>query len=190
MSAKRTDRGILREAIQDTRVEGPVALSGGRVAETYWDVRRALLRHDVLFAAVRRLLALARPLIGDGDDAEQDHPFSVAAVGTGGTLLLGGILLRHARASGVIQVPPKKHGPYPHSKVCFDTRWRSHLLLVDDVATSGKTLRKLYAHVLSLSMREPKVMAVVLLDRQEGAAEVMDRHGIPFRSVFTPGDLA
>lgn len=57
------------------------------------------------------------------------------------------------------------------------------VVIVDDVATSGKSLMQAASAVEEAGATVALVL--VLVDRQEGAAELFREHGYPFRGIFT-----
>ena len=84
-----------------------------------------------------------------------------------------------------IRKEKKEHGRAKQVEGPIPERCRA--VLVDDVATSGGSLVRA-AHVLKEGGHEV-VGALVLVDRQEGAAEALMSEGIPLLSVFELADI-
>jgi orotate phosphoribosyltransferase len=61
------------------------------------------------------------------------------------------------------------------------------VILVDDVATSGKSLIEAKAVLDGMNVAVER--AIVIVDRSEGARENLQRAGIELQSIFTIADL-
>ena len=80
----------------------------------------------------------------------------------------------------------KKHGH--GGRVEGPLRHRDRVLLVEDVTTSGNSI--LWAANFVRDVYECKVVRIIsLLDRLEGAAELLKRNGYEFESLMTANDL-
>ena len=170
-----TVRERLRRRIVATRTEGEVELSSGKVSRVYWDVRSALLEPGIMCDVTRLMIHEVY-----GMDTSY-WPSAYAGTGLGGTLLVGALCKMQGQQGIVLRDSPKTHGTQREVEGLLPID-RSSILAVDDVATTGRSLRRLGA-ILGGDR------ALVVLDRQEGAAERLARHGITLHSVFTVDDL-
>lgn len=159
--------------------KGNFKLSSGKESEFYVDGRLAALDPETL--------ALVAPQMGQ---IISEYQFdSVGCMeGPGSTTLLGALLIGYGMnrmnmpVSGfVVRKQAKAHGTGRMLEgVCGNSP-----ILIDDVATSGKSI----IHAAQ-NMPVKPVVAVVILDREEGAKEVLLEMGITLRSILTLKDLA
>ncbi len=101
---------------------------------------------------------------------------------------LGGAYLESARVSGLVARPePKMDG----LRQRFDgpqVEPRARVVLLDDIANSGKTLLSIAAAARS-DLDVEVCGAVVLVDFERGADEALSNAGIPMRRIFRLREL-
>ena len=148
--------------------KGKFQLKSGRTSDIYCDMRLAALDPNCLAIAVEALNGI---IINYGFD-------SVGVMeGAGSCVLLGALLQYIGDVSGfVIRKEPKGHGTCKMVEGAIGAK----PILIDDVATSGGSL----VHAIT-NMAVKPLIAAVLVDRQEGAAEAIKPFGVDLISVFT-----
>lgn len=157
---------------------GNFTLSSGKTSSFYVDGRMAVLDPKTLLNSTAMMARLISPLEFDSIGC-MEGPGSVAILGA---MLMGYGSQDHQKViSGfVVRKKAKTHGT---GKMVEGTVGAAPVL-IDDVATSGKSLIHAMDHMLVKPLR-----AVVLLDRAEGAAEVLAERGVELKSVLTMEDL-
>jgi orotate phosphoribosyltransferase len=152
--------------------KGNFTLSSGRQSDIYCETSLAALDATGLHLAVSCLDELLVPYNFDSIGVME---------GAGSGVLLGGLLHHLGEGKGfVVRKEAKEHGTGKQVEGFVG----KHFVIIDDVATSGKSL----VHVISAMPVKPLV-AAVLLDRQEGAAEALKPLGVPLISVLTLQDI-
>ena len=163
-------------------------LSSGTRSRIYVDVKHVMCgpwMNDVLSGMEEALDAS-----GWWDEVDEDRWDGVAGMGMGGALLCGGL---SARGFGVtmLRERPRTHGIVEEvvNRPEGDSSGTSaaRIVLVDDVATTGRTLARM-RRVLSTPQVDI-VGALVVVDREEGARELMESYRIPLRSLLTLDDV-
>jgi orotate phosphoribosyltransferase len=150
--------------------KGKFVLKSGRESDIYCDTRLAALDATGLaLAAVcfnNILLSYEYDSIG-------------VMEGAGSSVLLGGILFHMGEGAGfVVRKEAKEYGADAKGMIVGTVG--KHCVLLDDVATSGKSL----VHAITHLPVKP-ICAAVLIDREEGAAEALKPYGVPLISVAT-----
>lgn len=152
---------------------GEFRLASGRVSHVYVDLRRVLgfPRH---FRAIVSLMSGEVAKMVQGDDAV------VAGVATGGipwataVAVVLGLPLAYVR-------PPKGHGT-ERSVEGADVSGRE-VVLIDDVATSGGSLLSSVGALRA--MGASSITALVIVDREQGAAQALSAAGVPLRGIVS-----
>ena len=184
--------------------EEPFTLKSGRTSQHYVDCRRVLLHHSALLQTVSVMCDIL--------DAEHDLSTVLGEVGGGcytpnviAGVLSGAGALACMLASPVwglnaesawVRPEPKGHGSGNQVELSFVTLRATHpqkVLVVEDVTTTGASaLSAVRALRECTSSQAPLVIdrVITLVDREEGAAELFQREGIPFHRVFTLKELA
>lgn len=160
-----------------------VTLASGAKSNFYIDCRRVLLISEGVRAAAKALhLAIYRSV---WDDIPGYFP---AGSGLGGTLLAAEMPDFSGSMSHIhVRKEAKGHGTRRRIERGADVPHGADVIVVDDVATSGGSALDV---VDCLSIAGFRVRGVaVLVDRQEGAAELFKKEGIPFLSLLTPANF-
>ena len=176
-------------------------LSSGNQSKIYIDVKQAMCGFGMkdILAGIDEVMEDA----GWWGEEDLDRWDGVAAMGMGGALLGGGLSARgyavtmlreHPRDHGVVEQivhSPEGHWGRNDYKACFaDEGWEAptpRIVLVDDVATTGRTLKKM-RRILSTTQVDI-VGALVVVDRNEGAREMMESCRIPYRWLVTKDEI-
>ncbi len=153
-------------------LRGRFRLSSGRESDIYIDARR-LIGDSRAFPAMLGLLAAHARHLAVGAHA-------VVGVATGGIPWAVGLALLLGLPAGYVRLEAKGHGTQGSLE---GWRGRGPVILVDDVATTGGSLARAAA-ILRSHGAEP-MSAVVIVDREEGAAERLAEHDIVLEPLTT-----
>jgi orotate phosphoribosyltransferase len=171
---------------RDALRTGTFTLASGRTSHYYVDGRKVTLSAEGAALIGSGVLALAGGLPG----------VSVSAVGgltmgadpiVGATLAVAGARgrgLNHWRGF-LVRKEAKSHGT--GQLVEGPLRPGDHVLIVDDVATTGGSSLQAVAAVEAMGCTVARV--IVVLDRLEGAAAAFSARGLDFRAMATIRDL-
>lgn len=163
--------------------EREVTLASGAKSNFYIDCRRVLLISEGVRAAAKALhLAIYR------SEWKNTAGYYPAGSGLGGALLAAEIAGCFGSMSHIhVRKEAKGHGMMKRIERGADVPYGAEVIVVDDVATSGGSALDV---VNCLSAAGFRVRGIaVLVDRQEGAAEVFKKEDIPFLSLLTPADF-
>jgi orotate phosphoribosyltransferase len=157
---------------------GSFTLSSGKTSSYYIDGRLAVLDPKTLMIVAHMMGSIISPYESDSIGCME---------GPGSACLLGSLLAGYAsrghekQISGfVVRKRPKSHGITKMVEGVVG----NHPVLIDDVATSGKSLLHAMDH-----MGVKPLVTVVMLNREEGAAEALQERGVELKSVLTMDDL-
>lgn len=151
---------------------GDFTLTSGKKSDIYIDARKAALTPYGIELIVHEMAY-----------ALMDHLFdSIGCMeGAGSNVILGGLLMHGPEVPGfIVRKESKQHG----LQNIIEGSIGKNPILIDDVATSGKSL----VHAIKSMPVRPQ-FALVVLDRQEGAAEALQPYNVPLRSIITMDDL-
>lgn len=182
------DRDRLRALLaQRTLKRGEFKLASGRRSRIYFNVKTTMMHPEGAAHSARGLLALL-------DTLEVDY---IGGLEMGAVPLLSVISAFSAdRAKQIpsffVRKSPKAHGTQAMIEGLDDigeaeTLSGKRVVLIDDVATTGGSI------VQAVDQIEAGggivTDAVVVLDREEGAAEALKARGIALHALFTAQDL-
>ena len=181
------DRDALR-ALLATRTfkRGDFLLVSGKRSRIYFNMKATMMTPEGAAQCARGLLSVL-----DGLDADY-----VAGLEMGAVPLLGGIAAASwdaGRPIGAVFVrkAAKAHGTSLMVEGLDDaggeTLAGKNVVLIDDVATSGGSILKAADQIAAAG----GVMtdAIVILDREQGATEMLAERGIKLHTLFTATDL-
>lgn len=161
--------------------KGRFVLSSGRISNYYLDGRLITLSAEGVYLVASIMLNMI-------DTAKID---AVGGPSIGADPILGAIAcLSHIRKSPlqtfIVRKSAKAHGTKrqiegPALKRGFE------VILIDDVATSGKSLIESKAALGKIGVKVRK--AIVVVDRCEGARENLSQEGIPLEPIFKIEEL-
>ncbi|MEI8348833.1 MAG: orotate phosphoribosyltransferase [Candidatus Omnitrophota bacterium] len=162
--------------------KGEVRLSSGKISNFYIDVRRVSLSSQGIYL----ISHLFWQLIKD------DHIAAMGGPTLGADPLVAGVcMLAHEnkRSLGgfLIRKTPKEHGRQQLLEG-KELAPGARVVVVDDVATSGASLVK--AVEILQNERIQVVKTLVVVDREEGAAQNLAKLNCPLVSLFTKSDFS
>ncbi|MBN8815469.1 MAG: orotate phosphoribosyltransferase [Sphingomonas sp.] len=181
------DRDALR-ALLATRTfkRGDFLLVSGKRSRIYFNMKATMMTPEGAAQCARGLLSVL-------DGLKADY---VAGLEMGAVPLLGGIAAASwdaGRPIGAVFVrkAAKAHGTSLMVEGLDDaggeTLQDKNVVLIDDVATSGGSILKAADQIAAAG----GVMtdAIVILDREQGATEMLGERGITLHTLFTASDL-
>jgi len=168
---------LLKKAVR----RGKVKLSSGRISNFYIDGRLVTLNSQGAYLAARIILELLKDK-------------NIRAIGgpTIGADPICGALAAMAHLQGrkldtfIVRKSKKEYGRGRQIEGPLPKKGSS-VALVDDVATTGGSLIEAKEILKQAGLRAN--LAIVLVDRQEGAKENLKKHGIQLLSIFKKNNL-
>ena len=165
---------MLKEMLRDLKVvqTGDFVLASGRKSNYFVNIKRASTDPRVL----REIAKAIAPHAGGR---------KIAGMALGAVPLAVAVSLETGAPYVMVRKSAKEHGA--GDQIEGDVEPGDEFVVVEDVATTGgSTLRVVDA------LREKGAtvsMAIVVVDREEGAAELLSQNGIELVSIFTAKDL-
>ncbi len=182
MTGLRKDREELLELLtKEAYVKGKVILSSGKESDYYVDARRVTLMAKGAYLCARLIL----------DQVKDDSYDAIGGPTLGADPMVGAVgvvSLQSGRPVNtfIIRKAPKAHGKQQQVEGP-ELRKGSRVILIDDVATTGK------AFLESLDVLTPMgvqvVKAICILDRGEGAREALAQKGVPLVALFNISEI-
>ncbi len=172
---------LLELLTKEAYVKGKVILSSGKESDYYVDARRVTLTAKGAYLCARLIL-----------DHVKDEPYDAIGGPTlGADPMLGAIGVVSLQAGRpvntfIIRKAPKAHGKQQQVEGP-ELRKGSKVILIDDVATTGKAFLESLDVLTPMGVRVVK--AVCVLDRGEGAREVLAQKGVPLVALFNISEI-
>jgi orotate phosphoribosyltransferase len=164
---------LIRDALQ----VGYFTLSSGKTSPYYLDVRKVTLSNEGARLIVEGMLEIFQDLLCG--------VYFVGGVAIGAAPIVSSLVYALQVYGFLIRTVPKDHGT--KSMIEGVLQPGSTVAIVDDVATTGGSLLKAIDTVEAIGCKVAVVIAVV--DRLEGARQVVEDRGLSFRSLVTVRDL-
>lgn len=166
---------MLKQMLKDMNVvqTGDFVLASGKKSNYFVNIKRASTDPKVL----REIGKAMAPHVGD---------CRIAGMALGAVPIAVAVALETGRSFVMVRKEPKDHGTKEliEGQVSPGERF----VVVEDVATTGgSTMRVVNA------LREKGAWvtkAIVVVDREEGASELLSQNGVEFVSIFKAKDLA
>ncbi|QKQ99556.1 orotate phosphoribosyltransferase [Metallosphaera tengchongensis] len=152
---------------------GSFILTSGKTSPYYIDLRRFPSFpefSDVVSDAIEKVKGV-------------DFDF-VVGIATGGVPLASYLACRLGKPMGYVRVEKKGHGT---DKLVEAEVADRKVLLVDDVATTGGSLERAIMEVKRSGAKS--VHALVIVDREEGSAERLEKIGVKLMPVYRISDI-
>lgn len=162
--------------------KGKVVLSSGRASSFYIDGRCVTLSAQGAYAAACLILNLLK-----GKKIEAIGGPTLGADPIAGAVAAVSYIKKKPVKTFIIRKTPKAHGARRQIEGP-SLKQGARLILIDDVATSGKSLVESIDILRNEGFQVDT--AIVIVDRQEGAEEALAQKRCQLISLFTPKDFA
>lgn len=166
---------MLKDTLRELKVvqKGEFILTSGRKSNYFVNIKRASTNPEVL----REIGKAVAPYVGD---------CKIAAMALGAVPLAVAVALETNRPFVMVRKEPKDHGT--KELIEGDVAPGDKFIIVEDVATTGGSTLRVVSALRQKGANVSK--AVVVVDREEGAREMLTEHGIELVSLFKVQDLA
>jgi orotate phosphoribosyltransferase len=166
---------VLKQLLKDMKVvqSGEFILASGKKSNYFVNIKRASTNPQVL----REIGKAMAPYIGEA---------KIAGMALGAVPLAVAVALETNRPFVMVRKEPKDHGT--KDLIEGEVLPGEKFVIVEDVATTGGSTMRVVSALREKGANVAK--AVVVVDRQEGAREMLTEHGIELISLFTAKDLA
>lgn len=170
--------------------KGVYLLSSGKTSDFFIDCKSTLLDSRGILLSAKLLFKYASQFLGIPLGT---HNQAVAGVELGGCPLATAVSMYSNHLSNpnsplnalYVRKQTKDHGTKKMIEGVLLTKTR--VVLLEDVTTTGASSENA---IINLTEAGASVVGVItLVDRLDGAAELMDKLRIPFRSIFTKKDF-
>ncbi len=172
---------LLNLLTRDAYFREKITLSSGKESDYYIDARRVTLSAEGAYLCAKMILDLVK---GDTFTA-------IGGPTLGADPMLGaiGVLSLQAKQpvnTFIIRKAPKPHGKQQQIEGPL-LKEGSKVILIDDVATTGKAFLESLEVLGKMNIQAPK--AICIVDRGEGAKEALARQGCELVSVFDISEI-
>ena len=166
---------LLKQLLKDMKVvqTGEFILASGKKSNYFVNIKRASTNPQVL----REIGKAMAPFVGEA---------KIAGMALGAIPLAVAVALETNRPFVMVRKEPKDHGT--KDLIEGEVLPGEKFVIVEDVATTGGSTMRVVSALREKGANVAK--AVVVVDRQEGAREMLMEHGIELISLFTAKDLA
>ncbi len=178
---------LIREHAYRYSPDAPFQLASGRISPHYVDLRALLCIPEALVATGTVLFDRIKQF-------EREASTKVDAIGgpAEGAIPIAAAVAYHSHQASepietfYVRKEPKGHGL--KKWVEGHSRPGSHVVVVDDVVTTGNSTLKAIQAARDHGFRVVKIFALV--DRLEGGNDKLSSLGIPYEAIFTLNDIA
>jgi orotate phosphoribosyltransferase len=166
---------VLKDLLKEVKVvqTGEFILASGRKSNYFVNIKRASTNPKVL----KEIGKAIAPFVGDA---------KIAGMALGAVPLAVAVALETQRPFVMVRKEAKDHGT--KELIEGDVAPGEKFIIVEDVATTGASTLKVVSALRAKGANVSK--AVVVVDREEGAAALLQEHGIELVSLFKVKDLA
>ncbi len=177
---------LVKSFALETRADNDlIRLSSGRLSRYYIDGKRLSLHSETMHECVQCLSQLIMDGCSDG--------IVVDAIGgpcIGSDAMVGALLYhwggsRHIFRGFLVRKEEKKHGK--PERVIGTVKPGDNCVLIEDVVTTGRSSLDAIRQVQAFGAKVHRV--VCLMDREEGADELLANEGIDLKAALTMKDL-
>lgn len=166
---------------KDAFFKQKIVLSSGKESNFYIDARLVTLTSEGAYLTASIILELIKDLKIDAIGGP-----TLGADPMVGALSVLSYLDKKPLNTFIVRKAPKPHGRMQHIEGP-PLQKGAKVILIDDVATTGKSL------VEAIDKLKPDgiqvLKSIVLVDRQEGAAEILAKQNCPLVSIFNSSDF-
>jgi orotate phosphoribosyltransferase len=165
---------MLKQMLKDMKVvqTGEFVLASGKKSNFFVNIKRASTDPRVLREIGREMA----PHVGDS---------KIAGMALGAVPIAVAVALETGRPFVMVRKEPKDHGT--KELIEGDVSPGEKFVVVEDVATTGGSTMKVVNALRSKGAHVVK--AIVVVDREEGAAQLLSENGVEFVSIFKAKDL-
>ena len=165
---------MLKQMLKDLKVvqTGEFVLASGKKSNFFVNIKRASTDPRVL----REIGKAMAPHVGDS---------KIAGMALGAVPIAVAVALETNRPYVMVRKEPKDHGT--KELIEGDVVPGEKFVVVEDVATTGGSTMRVVNALRAKGARVVK--AIVVVDREEGAKELLAENGVEFVSVFKAKDL-
>jgi orotate phosphoribosyltransferase len=166
---------MLKQMLIDVKVvqAGEFILASGKKSNYFVNIKRASTNPEIL----REIGRAMAPHVGEA---------KIAGMALGAVPLAVAVSLETNRPFVMVRKEPKDHGT--KELVEGDVVPGEKFIIVEDVATTGGSTLRVVSALRQKGANVSK--AVVVVDREEGATDMLREHGIELVSLFKAKDLA
>ncbi|MBU1915414.1 MAG: orotate phosphoribosyltransferase [Candidatus Thermoplasmatota archaeon] len=166
---------VLKQLLKDMKVvqTGEFILASGKKSNYFVNIKRASTNPQVL----REIGKAMAPYVGEA---------KIAGMALGAVPLAVAVALETNRPFVIVRKEPKDHGA--KDLIEGEVLPGEKFVIVEDVATTGGSTLRVVSALREKGANVAK--AIVVVDRLEGAREMLTEHGIELISLFTVKDLA
>jgi orotate phosphoribosyltransferase len=166
---------VLKQLLKDMKVvqTGEFILASGKKSNYFVNIKRASTNPHVL----REIGKAMAPYVGEA---------KIAGMALGAVPLAVAVALETNRPFVMVRKEPKDHGT--KDLIEGEVLPGEKFVIVEDVATTGGSTMRVVSALREKGANVAR--AVVVVDREEGAREMLMEHGIELISLFTTKDLA
>lgn len=166
---------MLKQLLKDMKVvqTGEFILASGKKSNYFVNIKRASTNPHVL----REIGKAMAPYVGEA---------KIAGMALGAVPLAVAVALETNRPFVMVRKEPKDHGT--KDLIEGEVLPGEKFVIVEDVATTGGSTMRVVSALREKGANVAR--AVVVVDREEGAREMLMEHGIELISLFTTKDLA
>ena len=178
---EKTERDRLRQMLLDRSMRfGEFVLSSGATSNYYIDVRKTSLHPEGLRMISKMFYEILLP----------EKVTAVGGLTLGADPLVAGLMLYsaeqgHPLEGFLVRRSTKDHGL--RGQVEGNLAGHKRVAILDDVITSGESA--LIAAEAAESYKSQVVRVVAVVDREQGASQIFQQRGFPFRALFSIGEL-
>ena len=179
-SSKEKER-LLEILRKDAFFKEKVILSSGKSSDFYIDARRVTLNAEGVYLCAKVIL----------DMVKDDQVDAIGGPTLGADPIVGAIGVLSFQAhrpinTFIIRKAPKPYGKQQQIEGPL-LKSESKIVLIDDVATTGKAFMESLDVLKKMGLKAPK--AICIVDRNEGAKEMLASQGCQLLSMFTLKDF-
>jgi orotate phosphoribosyltransferase len=166
---------MLKDMLMEMKVvqKGEFILTSGKKSNYFVNIKRASTNPKVL----REIAKAMAPYVNE---------CKIAGMALGAVPLAVAVALETNQPFVMVRKEPKDHGT--KELIEGDVAPGDKFVIVEDVATTGGSTLHVVSALRAKGANVSK--AIVVVDRQEGAKEMLVEHGIELISLFTVQDLA
>lgn len=166
---------MLKDLLKEMKVvqKGEFILASGKKSNYFVNIKRASTNPRVL----REIGKAMAPYVND---------CKIAGMALGAVPLAVAVALETGQPFVMVRKEPKDHGT--KELIEGEVAPGDKFVIVEDVATTGGSTLQVVSALRGKGANVAK--AIVVVDRQEGAKEMLVEHGIELVSLFTVQDLA